>query len=319
MTCRDYGRVTPVLLISRVASPEQREHMAIRFRNGQPDSLWYSQHATGQAFTYRAAEKEGKRVGSDSGSTAPWRRFADAVLSVAANRLLLERVSCDLCHDRVLSPVLLCFSPQESLLDQVIDHIAPPQAPRSHDSQLQPPVRSLVGLLRPRHPLGSAPQLIPIRVRRRAIPSRRWDYPSHGLPALQRPLGRQAVPGLGPAPAQGPGHWPNRQVRRRADRSPQQAARPAQHLPGQCQSVLGPTILDTLMVQWYGQPGQFEVVIRTASTHRNFCFPAFHLTRHDATNQSFFSFSSTEQLELIATIVIDIKNTHSLSLASLVP
>ncbi|KAI9754337.1 MAG: hypothetical protein M1815_005701 [Lichina confinis] len=37
------------------------EHMAIRFRNGQPDSLWYSQHATGQAFTYRAAEKEGKR------------------------------------------------------------------------------------------------------------------------------------------------------------------------------------------------------------------------------------------------------------------
>lgn len=37
------------------------EHMAIRFRDGQPEALWYSQHATGQAFTYRAAEKEGKR------------------------------------------------------------------------------------------------------------------------------------------------------------------------------------------------------------------------------------------------------------------
>lgn len=33
----------------------------IRFENGVPRSLWYSQHAGGQAFTYEATEKKGKR------------------------------------------------------------------------------------------------------------------------------------------------------------------------------------------------------------------------------------------------------------------
>lgn len=33
----------------------------IRFENGMPDALWYSQHAGGQAFTYDALEKKGKR------------------------------------------------------------------------------------------------------------------------------------------------------------------------------------------------------------------------------------------------------------------
>lgn len=39
-----------------------REHNMIRFRDGKPEALWYSQHARGQAFTYKAVEKEGKRV-----------------------------------------------------------------------------------------------------------------------------------------------------------------------------------------------------------------------------------------------------------------
>lgn len=34
----------------------------IRFKDGQPQAVWYSQHATGEAFTYEALEKEGKRV-----------------------------------------------------------------------------------------------------------------------------------------------------------------------------------------------------------------------------------------------------------------
>lgn len=38
------------------------EHMMVRFQNGVPSALWYSQHADGQAFTYEAVEKLGQRV-----------------------------------------------------------------------------------------------------------------------------------------------------------------------------------------------------------------------------------------------------------------
>lgn len=37
------------------------EHNMIRFKDGKPQSLWYSQHAYGQAFTYTAVEKQGIR------------------------------------------------------------------------------------------------------------------------------------------------------------------------------------------------------------------------------------------------------------------
>lgn len=33
----------------------------IRFSNGTPQAMWFSQHASGQAFTYNALEKKGKR------------------------------------------------------------------------------------------------------------------------------------------------------------------------------------------------------------------------------------------------------------------
>jgi hypothetical protein len=33
----------------------------IRFVNGEPKEMWYSQHASGQAFTYGAVEKKDKR------------------------------------------------------------------------------------------------------------------------------------------------------------------------------------------------------------------------------------------------------------------
>lgn len=33
------------------------EHTMVRFLNGEPQSIWYSQHANGQAFTYRTVEK----------------------------------------------------------------------------------------------------------------------------------------------------------------------------------------------------------------------------------------------------------------------
>ncbi|CAG7926327.1 unnamed protein product [Penicillium olsonii] len=44
------------------------EHNMIRFKNGKPDAIWYSQHASGQAFTYHAVEKKGKRPYAFSGN-----------------------------------------------------------------------------------------------------------------------------------------------------------------------------------------------------------------------------------------------------------
>jgi len=37
------------------------EHNMIRFQHGKPTAVWYSQHGNGQAFTYKAVEKEGVR------------------------------------------------------------------------------------------------------------------------------------------------------------------------------------------------------------------------------------------------------------------
>jgi hypothetical protein len=34
----------------------------IRFKNGTPKKVWLSQHANGEAYTFRALEKNGARV-----------------------------------------------------------------------------------------------------------------------------------------------------------------------------------------------------------------------------------------------------------------
>ncbi|KAL4873615.1 hypothetical protein BDV12DRAFT_182383 [Aspergillus spectabilis] len=44
------------------------EHNMIRFQDGTPQAIWYSQHARGQAFTYAATEKQGKRPIAYSGN-----------------------------------------------------------------------------------------------------------------------------------------------------------------------------------------------------------------------------------------------------------
>ncbi|KAJ5233991.1 uncharacterized protein N7469_005757 [Penicillium citrinum] len=44
------------------------EHNMIRFANGTPNAIWYSQHASGQAFTYDAVEKKGIRPYAYSGN-----------------------------------------------------------------------------------------------------------------------------------------------------------------------------------------------------------------------------------------------------------
>jgi hypothetical protein len=37
------------------------EHTMVRFSNGAPQSIWYSQHSSGEAFTYAATQKSGVR------------------------------------------------------------------------------------------------------------------------------------------------------------------------------------------------------------------------------------------------------------------
>ncbi|KAL4757436.1 uncharacterized protein BDW70DRAFT_153354 [Aspergillus foveolatus] len=44
------------------------EHNMIRFQDGAPQAIWYSQHSGGQAFTYDATEKQGKRPVAYSGN-----------------------------------------------------------------------------------------------------------------------------------------------------------------------------------------------------------------------------------------------------------
>lgn len=37
------------------------EHTMVRFANGVPQAVWFSQHSFGEAFTYDCVEKQGKR------------------------------------------------------------------------------------------------------------------------------------------------------------------------------------------------------------------------------------------------------------------
>ncbi|KAK1144868.1 Vacuolar protein sorting-associated protein 62 [Aspergillus melleus] len=55
------------------------EHNMIRFSNGEPQAIWYSQHANGQAFKYKATEKKGKRPIAYSG------KGTHALYSIAGN------------------------------------------------------------------------------------------------------------------------------------------------------------------------------------------------------------------------------------------
>ncbi|KMU81686.1 hypothetical protein CISG_02704 [Coccidioides immitis RMSCC 3703] len=55
------------------------EHNMIRFENGQPQAIWYSQHASGHAFEWNAVDKRGNRpiVFSSNGSHAVYATGGD--------------------------------------------------------------------------------------------------------------------------------------------------------------------------------------------------------------------------------------------------
>jgi hypothetical protein len=41
-----------------IPADDSREHHMVRFVNGVPKYVWYSQHATGQAFKYEVLKKD---------------------------------------------------------------------------------------------------------------------------------------------------------------------------------------------------------------------------------------------------------------------
>lgn len=59
------------------------EHNMIRFRDGVPQAMWYSQHAEGQAFEYKVLEKEGTRVSDTPFANDTDRMQAYAVQPIA--------------------------------------------------------------------------------------------------------------------------------------------------------------------------------------------------------------------------------------------
>ncbi|KAL4800525.1 hypothetical protein BDV19DRAFT_384337 [Aspergillus venezuelensis] len=78
------------------------EHNMIRFQDGEPQALWYSQHSRGQAFTYEATEKQGDRPIAYSG------KGTHAVYSIAGP------------HDHTIPGLNLPFGPLVDETDQGI-------------------------------------------------------------------------------------------------------------------------------------------------------------------------------------------------------
>lgn len=95
-----------------------REHNAIRFLNGKPQSIWYSQHNYGRAYTFSAVQKSANN-----------RPIAYSARGSHAN--YADPDSHDL-HDLSMSPLNFFFSAR---------------------NLLSTPFQSLIPLPRPRHSL----------------------------------------------------------------------------------------------------------------------------------------------------------------------
>lgn len=143
----------------------------IRFSNGTPQALWYSQHAGGEAFTYEATEKQGKRPVAYSA------KGTHAVYAIAGS----------------VPP-----HPYTNTHSLVLYSMLTSQRPRPHNPPPQPPRRLCSRSHRPGHPLGSDTQRIRIRLRPRdadvhAVRQPRQPHASQ-LALLQRPVGRPRAP-----------------------------------------------------------------------------------------------------------------------------
>lgn len=170
------------------------EHTTVRFQNGVPKAVFFSEHSFGEAYTWDAIEKSGKRVRSTFLTRV-------LVLTTTACRVLCDRHACHVCN--IWYPPL--------------------RPPRRH-----PPRRH-----RPRPALGPHAQHVLIHVRlptRRSQKLQPDALSAHRLLLLPRPLGRQVLPAQRPPPVPLPGTI---SLRQRTPRPALQEPGQEGDLPGQ--------------------------------------------------------------------------------------
>ncbi|KAI0994522.1 hypothetical protein K3495_g13660, partial [Podosphaera aphanis] len=118
------------------------EHNMIRFKDERPESLWYSQHADGQAFLYSAVEKMGVRpvAYSARGSHANYAVAGEIKRSIPGisfvklpGAILADHTSRGKLWDPVKKAYFYTFDPKTNLVAPVGEnqpHLpCPPQAP----------------------------------------------------------------------------------------------------------------------------------------------------------------------------------------------
>ncbi|POS84938.1 hypothetical protein EPUL_002482, partial [Erysiphe pulchra] len=101
------------------------EHVMLRFKNGVPEALWLSQHAKGQAFTYKAMKKQGDRpiVFSARGTHALYSTGGnhDHTLPSANLRvgLVIDKSSEGALWDPMKSAFFYTFNPTSNTFESV--------------------------------------------------------------------------------------------------------------------------------------------------------------------------------------------------------
>lgn len=139
----------------------------VRFANGAPQALWYSQHASGQAFTYQAVEKQGKRPLSYSGN-GTHANYAIAGYVLLLHLSLLPPLDSSLKHSIFQTDWALCTPCTANMTTPFPASTFPP------DSFSTTLTVVFFGI-----PL-STPGLIPMMWARRCSPHRAQRSPLHG-------------------------------------------------------------------------------------------------------------------------------------------
>jgi hypothetical protein len=185
--------------------------MMVRFANGVPQYVWFSQHANGQAFRYSTVMKDGDRpVGYSANgyvTLSPLEPSSMACTPKHASRGLADLISPHCIHEeeyrQLFKHLELPTTEHHTDNPQLPRHLRHPRHSRPHDPELQPPRRRARRPHRPRHTLGPAVVrlLLLLQRRRQHLHAlRQQRHHAHQLAVLHRPMGRPRVPDQRPAP-----------------------------------------------------------------------------------------------------------------------
>jgi hypothetical protein len=101
------------------------EHNMIRFKDGVPQHVWYSQHSFGEAFTYRATEKVGKRPvsysakGSHANYAIPGKHDHTIPGLNLPDGLIVDHTSKGISWDPTLSSYFYNFHASDSSFESI--------------------------------------------------------------------------------------------------------------------------------------------------------------------------------------------------------